>query len=68
MEDDRQNFSTWFFLPGFIQQQFRLIPFMEKNLLRWKVDRPVRLHIFFVTLHSPASCEDEFFLRAFYVQ
>ena len=53
-------------LPGFIQQQFRLIPFMEKKkLLRCKVNGPVRLHILLGTLHSPASCEDEFFSEHF---
>ena len=52
-------------LGGFIQQQFRLIPFMEKSLLRCKVDRLVRLHILLVTLHSPTSCEDEFFSEHF---
>ena len=48
--------------PGFIQQQLRLIPFMEKkNSLRCKVSNPVRLHILLVTLHAPASCENKFF-------
>ena len=52
-------------LGGFIQQQFPLIQFMEKNLLRCKVDRSVCLHILLVTLHSPASCEDGFFSKYF---
>ena len=52
-------------LGSFIQQQFRLIPFMEKKLLRCKVDRSVCLHILLVTLHSLASCEDGFFSKYF---
>ena len=52
-------------LPGFIQQQFRLIHLWKKKLLRCKVNGPVRLHILLGTLHSPASCEDEFFSEHF---
>ena len=52
-------------LLGFIQQQFRPIPFMEKKLLRCKVNGPVRLHILLGTLHSPASYEDKFFSEHF---
>ena len=60
------KFQRVVLLPGFIQQQLRLIPFMEKkNSLRCKVNNPVRLHILLVTLHATASCENKFFSEHF---
>ena len=57
------EFQRVVLLPRFIQQQLWLIPFMEKKLLRYKVNRPVRFHILSVTLHSPVPWEDEFFSK-----
>ena len=41
------------------------VPTDGKKRVKCKVNRPVRLHVLSVTLHSSASCEDEFFSEHF---